>query len=136
MYEFLGVPGEVLLDDNRYLTASGCVPHACMDGGMLWIDTETDPALLILVTMDDVRGGDLTHLWIYASRHVDFENLPPDFLKSLNRWWQPYTKRKHLPTNVALATLVQPNGFSVDLTWDTLFFQQNLPGKHTMGTQK
>ena len=47
--EFIGVPGDLLVDDNRYVTATGCVPHDCLTNGMLWIDTGTQPATVVFV---------------------------------------------------------------------------------------
>jgi hypothetical protein len=127
---FIGVSGSALLDDNRYVTADGCVPHDCGDRGMLWIDTGTKPATLIFVATGDIRdvkGSNATHLWLFASKHLDFENLPPDFLSSLQRWHDLNTANNY-KEDFVLATLVQPNGEMVDLTYPTLNFKQNEPG--------
>ncbi len=34
-----GPPGPVIVQENRYFSASACVPHACMRKGLLWLDT-------------------------------------------------------------------------------------------------
>jgi|ERR1035437_9551235 hypothetical protein len=127
---FIGVPGSALLDENRYITADGCVPHDCNDRGMLWIDTGSRPAMLIFVATGLVRGSDRsdpTHLWILSSKHLDFENLPPAFLTSLRRWKDDNAAHGY-KEDFVLATLVQPTGEQVDLTYPTLFYKQNEPG--------
>jgi hypothetical protein len=126
---FIGVPGSALLDDNRYVTADGCVPHDCVERGMLWIDTAAHPATVIFVATTDVNsieGGDHARLWLFASQHLDFQNLPPAFLNSLKRWHN-YIALGY-KEDIVLATLVQPNGEQVDLTYPTLYFKDHQPG--------
>jgi len=127
---FLGVPGSAVVDDDRYVTADGCVPHDCLDRGMLWIDTGTHPATSIFVATQMIRtvnGDPDMHLWLFASRHLDFENMPPDFRSSLERWHANDTAMGY-PEEFTLVTLVQPSGEQVDLTYPTLNDQQNQPG--------
>lgn len=127
--EFIGVPRNLLVDDDRLVTATGCVPHDCTTNGMLWIDTDAHPATVIFaaeVMIESVKGGDNNHLWIYASTQQNFEALPPSFLASLMRWHSSIST-KMLPQTVTVATLVQPNGRMTDLTYDTLFFKRNMP---------
>ncbi|HTV08287.1 MAG TPA: hypothetical protein VMD97_04500 [Candidatus Aquilonibacter sp.] len=88
---YLGVPGGVRLDDNRYVTAVGCVPHACTTRGMLWIDTGTHPAKLIFVAEDFVDSnlaykGPGNLLWIFSSSQLNWQNFPSQFLSSLQQW--------------------------------------------------
>ena len=53
--EFLGVPGSVSLDGDRFVTMDGCVPHACSARGMVWIDTRgIGKPLVIFVAPEDV----------------------------------------------------------------------------------
>ena len=127
---FLGVPGSAILDEGRYLTADGCVPHACFDRGLLWIDTGSDPATLLFAATQMIRtadGGPDTHLWLFASRHVNFDDMPPDFLSSLERWHTNDTARGY-PEEFTLVTLVQPSGEQVDVTYPTLNYQKNQSG--------
>ncbi len=35
---FIGRPGSVLFDEDRFYSIEGCVPHDCTDKGMVWID--------------------------------------------------------------------------------------------------
>ena len=128
--EFLGVPKDVFLDQGRYVTASGCVPHDCGDRGMLWIDTAVRPATLVFVAtgaVTNAKGDNVTHLWLFASRQLDFESLPPAFLASLQRWREINTA-DHDAEDVILATLVQPSGQMVDLSYPTLNFPKNQSG--------
>ena len=127
--EFIGVPGALLVDENRYVTAAGCVPHDCPTIGMLWIDTGMRPATVIFVAevmIEDVKGRDANHLWVYTSALENFEALPPNFLTSLKRWHDS-VPTKYSPQTVTVATLVQPNGRMQDITFDTLFYKQNMP---------
>ena len=127
--EFMGVPGALLVDENRYVTANGCVPHACRIIGMLWIDTGMHPATVIFVAefmIQDVKGREANHLWVYTSAPQNFEALPPNFLTTLKRWHESVST-KQFPQTVTVATLVQPNGRMRDLTFDTLFYEQNMP---------
>jgi len=35
-----GPPGPVIVQEDRYVTASACVPHDCLRKGLLWLDTK------------------------------------------------------------------------------------------------
>ncbi len=127
--EFIGVPQGLLLDDDRYVTASGCVPHDCVTNGMLWIDTGTQPATVVFVasvSIQSFKGDAGNHLWLYASKTLNFEVLPPDLLAGIARWHNSIINSKPLfSQSVTVATLVQPNGRMRDLTYDMLFYKQN-----------
>ena len=41
--DHLSVPDQVLADDNRYITITGCVVHFCPARGMLWVDLDGIP---------------------------------------------------------------------------------------------
>jgi hypothetical protein len=127
--ELIGVPKDLFVDNDRYVTATGCVPHDCADNGMLWIDAGAHPATVIFVAevgITSVKGGNNNHLWIYASSHQNFEALPQNFLISLKRWHKSIATEES-PQSVSVATLVQPNGLMSDLTYDTVFFKDNAP---------
>lgn len=135
---FIGVPGGVTLDDDRYVTVTGCVPHACTDVGMVWIDTGTHPATLIfaatqLVSDSVEHDGTPTHLWLFASSQQNWQHLPPDFSASLTRWLSTIAQPGYRGTNgysfdFILATIVQPNGAMEDLTPDTFHLRSIKPG--------
>ena len=121
---FLGVPGGVTLDQDRFVTMDGCVPHACSARGMVWIDTRgTGKPLVIFVAPEDVSTADSEkvaeqHLWLYASDPVNWQKMPDDFKSSLGRWyaayravWKPYNSMR-----VSMLTLVEPDGLTYDLS--------------------
>ncbi len=138
MQEFIGVPGALIVDDDRYVTANGCVPHDCETIGMLWIDTGMYPATVIFVAevmIEDVKGRDANHLWVYTSALENFEALPPNFLTSFKRWHDS-APNKYFPETVTVATLVQPNGRMEDVTFDTLFYKQNRPASSKSGAKQ
>lgn len=127
---FIGVPGSVLLDQERYVTINGCVPHDCGDRGLVWIDTAPSrrPPLLFVATSDIHDGpGEAEnpiHLWLFSSIPMDWQKLPPAFLSSLTRWWTSTTQAgaDPVPDNIVLVTLVEPSGEMVDLSPDILAF--------------
>ncbi len=136
--EFIGVPKELSLDDDRYVTASGCVPHDCTTHGMLWIDTGSVPAVVVFAATDDIQDftSSTVHLWLYGSETLNFEALPHDFLISLDRWHTSIINPKYDPQHITVATLVQPNGRMRDLTYDMLFYKQRAPQFHTTGVKQ
>ena len=126
--EFIGVPGSVTLDADRYVLMDGCVPHACSARGMVWIDTRgSGKPLVIFVAPEDVSTANsekraLQHLWLYASDALNWQAMPPDFVTSLARWYGAYqeTWAKYYRMNVLMLTLVEPSGLNHDLS-PTLF---------------
>lgn len=85
--EFLGVPGPIQVDDHRFVTASGCVPHFCAHRGMLWVDTHEDengPTVVFVA----VEGAVEPSLWLYSNRdfYDDPSSLPHNLLLNINRW--------------------------------------------------
>jgi hypothetical protein len=125
---YMSTSGGAILDEGRYVTADGCVPHVC-DAlhGMLWIDTGVHPAELIFAGTILVSGNgedERYHLWIFSSTKLNWQHLPPSFLISLPRWLSTIrkldngTNRPHF--KFALVTIVQPNGIMEDLTPETL----------------
>lgn len=126
---FLGIPGNALLDADRYVTVDGCVPHDCTGNrGMLWIDTGGRRAVLIFAGINLVVSNtapSMYHLWIFSSEKENWQHFPPSFLASLHRWltttgmdfdfhdrWVPY--------QFALVTVVGPNGIMNDIGPDIL----------------
>ena len=136
--EFLGEPHNITLDDDRYITADGCVPHACMIHGMLWIDTTTKPATVIFVGETLVAGGlkgeSGDHLYLYTSRKLatyyagkrPIKIFDPQFLRSLARWHDANVS-KYDTQKIILATIVWPNGATHDLFWSDLLQPPPLP---------
>lgn len=134
---FIGVPGNAILDGDRYVTADGCVPHTCdILRGMLWVDTGIHPATVIFAATDAVDSVDYTkqiytdqsHLWLFVSNNRGSPKaLPPEFLSSLKRWHDVNLANGY-KQDIALVTIVQPNGGQTDLTYSSLYIQRNVPG--------
>jgi hypothetical protein len=134
---FIGVPGSAILDDGRYVTADGCVPHTCdVLRGMLWIDTGARPATLFFAATDAIDSvdytkqiyGDQFHLWLFVSNNRRPSNmLPPEFLRSLKRW-HDVNEANGYKQDIALVTIVHPDGRQIDLTYSNLFIQRNRSG--------
>jgi hypothetical protein len=121
---FIGVPGSVLLDDNRYVTVDGCVPHACDARGMLWIDTGVEPATLLFSAMERVSGmnrEDQFQLWLFASASVNWGKLPQNYLASLKRWRDQNAAHGY-NERLVIVTLVQPDGQINTITPSSLNF--------------
>ncbi len=121
---FIGVPGKVTLDQDRFVTIDGCVPHDCSTTGMVWIDTEGEgKPQVFFVASEDVSGGpsdqgSLQHLLIYSSTKANWQKMPPEFVASLGRWYEDYRAiwTKYYPVRAVMLTLVQPDGLTVDLS--------------------
>ncbi|HEY5056340.1 MAG TPA: hypothetical protein VII58_09280 [Acidobacteriaceae bacterium] len=134
---FIGVPGSAILDADRYVTADGCVPHTCdVLRGMLWVDTGSHPATAIFAATDAIDSVDYTkqiyadqfHLWLFVSNNRrPATSLPPQFLTSLKRWHE-VNEANGYKQDIALVTIVQPNGGQLDITYSNLFTQRNGPG--------
>jgi hypothetical protein len=127
IHTFVGVPGDAILDQNRYVTLDGCVPHYCPDHGMLWIDTGAHPATLIFAGTGEVfsdNSADKNRLWIFSSIKLNWQQIPQPFLASLFRWLTliaiPGGGTSGYKYNFVLVTIVQPNGVMEDITPETL----------------
>jgi len=75
--EFLSVPGVARSDENRYFTATGCVPHFCPARGMLFVDTAGSHPLIVFAAIDWNRESHTTDennaeytLWIFPDREL------------------------------------------------------------------
>jgi hypothetical protein len=127
--EFIGVPGDVLLDENRYITADGCVPHDCQDRGMVWIDTASPETPTVLFAATGMVRGSLSdnglgwHLWIFSSTKLDWQHMPAHFVASLTGWWE-HPQEGAEREDLLLVTVVQPSGEMVDLLPSVLLLNQ------------
>ncbi len=125
---FLAVPGDVILDKDRYVTVDGCVPHAGYLRGLLWMDTGEHPAAVIFSGIDLVSsesGKESYHLWLFSSKKLARNQMPGPFLASLHRWLTILSTNGYRGTNgykyhFDLVTLVQPTGEMVDISPETM----------------
>jgi hypothetical protein len=121
--QFIGVPGNTVLHEQRFVVLDGCVPHSCSARGMLWIDTQGTQPTLIFVATDNVSGsaadkGSMVHLWLFPSTKLNWQNLPVEFISSMDEWWIRTTKvwQKYYTERVTMVSIVQPNGEIVTLS--------------------
>jgi hypothetical protein len=114
---FLSVPGEVIGEDNRYLTADGCLPHFCPDRGLLWVDLRPTRPLVVFAAIDWISDNKTTDdssaaytMWVFANRAVDPEHVPSALTRSIARWTaQPSSGSKDLQ-NITRVFFVDPDG--------------------------
>ena len=91
--EYLATPHAVMTNDNRYLTATGCVAEFCPNRGLLWIDLGTPHPLIVFAATNwiaenkatDQPGANYT-LWVFASRALDPTHLPQGLTRSIAPW--------------------------------------------------
>jgi len=121
--EFLGVPGIARADENRYLTATGCVPHFCPSRGMLFVDTAGSRPLVVFAAIDwnreshnvDEDNAEYT-LWIFPDRSLGASDstsqaprLSPPLKRSLGVFSSQLNGGK-VPPLVTHAFVVDPSG--------------------------
>jgi hypothetical protein len=121
--EFLGVPNQVLLDDNRYLSADGCVQHFCPARGMLFVDLGTAHPLVVFLAIDwvkenktpDQSGAEYT-LWIFSNKQLrtgeteDSTRIPAALTHAIARWTAQPSSGSTTLQNITHAILVDPDG--------------------------
>ncbi len=135
VHQFIGVPGDVVLDQDRYVTANGCVPHDCGDSGFVWIDTRGEGKPLVLFVSTGAVSGWMNqtethmHLRIFASRKLSWQQMPPPFLQSFSHWYTA-GQTKYLAYQVDLVTLVEPNGQTLDLAPSFFHFNDLTDKQH------
>jgi hypothetical protein len=127
-YDFLSVPGQVIADQDRYLSITGCVFHFCSDRGLLWVDLNAKyPLILFAAIAWSSEGkpaadpGAAYTLWVFPDQPLTAtkeapNRLPPAFLASIARWTgKPVPGQTHLQ-NITAAVLVDPDGTPHKLT--------------------
>jgi hypothetical protein len=121
--EFLSVPGIARADDNRYITATGCVPHFCPNRGMLFIDTAGSRPLVVFAAIDWSRESHTTDedsaeytLWIFPDRKLapldytdDKPYLPQPLKRSLGVFSAELNGGK-MPPLVTRSFVIDPDG--------------------------
>lgn len=97
--------------DNRYITATGCVPHNCVDQGLLFVDTlGSHPLVVFAATAWTTVGKSSSdpaadfNLWIFPGVALDPEHPPFALTQAISRW--NFTAAQHIQT----AILVDPDG--------------------------
>jgi hypothetical protein len=136
--EFLAVPGDVVADDNRYITADGCVQHFCPDRGLLWVDLGRTHPLVVFAAIDwisenhnvDDRDAAYT-MWVFSNHSIDPARIPSGLTHSIARWTsQPYGKTTHLQ-NITRVFFIDPDGTAHPVTPSSICARNTLPPETT-----
>jgi hypothetical protein len=120
-YDFLAIPGKVLADENRYITATGSVFHFRPSRGLLFVDLNGVQPLAVFAAIDWIRDSKTTDqpdaeytLWIFPNRVLGTElaphSLPPPLQRSLIRWMTEPLPGSGIVEKVTAAILVDPDG--------------------------
>ncbi len=120
-YDFLAVPGIVIADDNRYITATGCVFHFCSSRGLIFADLNGSHPLVVFAAIDWIRDGHTTQepnaeytLWLFPNQAPGPSqaptNLPPALTRSLTRWMATPLAGSGIVEKITAAILVDPDG--------------------------
>ncbi len=118
---FLAIPNRVVADEERYITATGCVFHFCPSRGLLFADLNNPHPLVVFAAIDWIRDSRPTTdpaaeytLWIFPNHAPGTaENptaLPPPLVRSLTRWMAEPIKRTGIHQQITHAILVDPDG--------------------------
>lgn len=120
-YDFLSVPGTVVADQNRYITATGCVFHFCPSRGLLFADLDGKNPLVAFAAIQWIKSSHTTSdpdaeytLWIFPDQvpgpAQDPTHLPGPLVHSLVRWMKTPVAGSGIVQKVTAAILVDPNG--------------------------
>ncbi len=120
-YDFLTIPGKVIADQNRYITATGSVFHFRSSRGLLFVDLNDPQALAVFAAIDWIRDSKTTDqpdaeytLWIFPNRGLGTElaphSLPPPLQRSLIRWMNEPLPGSGIVEKVTATILVDPDG--------------------------
>lgn len=136
--EFLGVPGQVIGDENRYLNADGCVPHFCPDRGLLWVDLGLPHPLVAFAAIDWISDDRTTDqdkatytLWLFSNHSIDPAHVPAALTRSVARWTShPSPGDSHLQ-NITRVFFVDPDGTPHPVTPSAIGAHNELPAETT-----
>ena len=138
--EFLGVPGEIIADENRYFNANGCVPHFCPNRGLLWVDTGVAHPLVVFNAIDWISDNRTTDeknaaytLWIFSNRPLDLSRIPPALVRSIARWTSEPSSGSTVLQNITRVFLVDPDGTAHPLNPSTVGAHTTLPAETSTG---
>jgi hypothetical protein len=121
VYDFLSVPGSVIADQNRYITATGCVFHFCPSRGLIFADLDGKNPLVAFAAIQWIRSSHTTSdpdaeytLWVFPDQvpgtPQDPTHLPPPLVHSLVRWMKTPMPGSSIVQKVTAAILVDPDG--------------------------
>jgi hypothetical protein len=120
-YDFLAIPGKVIADDNRYITATGSVFHFRSSRGLLFVDLNEAHPLVVFAAIDWIRDSKTTDhpdaeftLWIFPDSPLSVTNdagsLPSSLRRSLTRWMTEPLPGLGIVEKITAAILVDTDG--------------------------
>ncbi len=127
VYDFLAIPGQVIADDNRYITATGQVFRFRTSRGLIFADLNSKDPLVVFAAIDWIRASRPTTdpaaeytLWIFPNKPL-FEkplpgsgdnsaHLPPPLYRSITRWMAQPLPGTGIVQKITAAILVDPDG--------------------------
>lgn len=131
---FLGVPGDVLGENDRYVTADGCVPHFCPDRGLLWVDLGLPKPLVVFAAIDWITENRATEdknatytLWLFPNQPVDPSLIPGALIRSIRRWTSKPSSGATELQNITRVFLVDPDGTPHTLAPSAIGAHNSLP---------
>ena len=125
--DFLSVPDKVIADDNRYVTATGCVYRFCPARGLLWVDLGSPHPLVVFAAIDWVKDNKTPDqpdaeytMWVFANHPVDPEHIPTALTHSIARWTGQPPPGSTVIQQISNAVLVDPDGTPHQITPATI----------------
>ncbi len=127
VYDFLAIPGQVIADENRYITATGSVFHFRTSRGLIFADLNSKDPLVVFAAIDWIRDDRPTTdpnaeytLWIFPDKPLFAKplpgsgdspaHLPPPLARSLTRWTAQPLPGTGVVQKITAAILVDPDG--------------------------
>ncbi len=129
-YDFLAVPGTVIADGNRYMTATGSVFHFRSSRGLIFADLDSASPLVVFAAIDWIRDSKTTDdpdaqytLWIFPNQAPgspqDPTHLPGPLVHALSRWIKTPLPGSGNVQKVTAAILVDADGTPHQITVPT-----------------
>ena len=127
VYDFLAIPGQVIADENRYITATGSVFRLRTSRGLIFADLNAKDPLVAFAAIDWIRDDRPTSdpnaeytLWIFPNKPLFAKalpgsgdspaHLPPPLARSITRWTAQPLPGTGVVQKITAAILVDPDG--------------------------
>jgi hypothetical protein len=121
VYDFLTVPDEVISEDNRYLSVTGCVFHFCPSRGLVYADLDAKNPLVVFAAINWIKesrtpsDADAEYtMWIFPNQKTGStqypESLPPPLIHAIARWARKPLAGSGIVQKIRYAILVDPDG--------------------------
>ncbi len=115
--DFVSIPDKVAVNDNRYLTITGCVFRFCPDRGLIWLDLGQPQPLAVFAAINwiqqdktpDQPDAEYT-MWVFSNQPLDADHIPPALTQSIARWTAEPPAGSTVLQKIRNAILVAPDG--------------------------